>query len=37
VEAATEAKGDNLESIELVDVFCGQKRVAYAFNYRHPE
>jgi phenylalanyl-tRNA synthetase beta chain len=43
LKTAKKAKADNLESIELFDVFRGQnipegqKSVAYAFNYRHPE
>ena len=43
LKTAKKAKADNLESIELFDIFRGQnipdgqKSVAYAFNYRHPE
>jgi phenylalanyl-tRNA synthetase beta chain len=43
LKTAKKAKADNLESIELFDVFrgqnipAGQKSVAYAFTYRHPE
>ena len=43
LKTAKKAKADNLESIELFDIFRGQnipegqKSVAYAFKYRHPE
>ncbi|MBG86025.1 MAG: phenylalanine--tRNA ligase subunit beta [Verrucomicrobiales bacterium] len=43
LKTAKKAKADNLESVELFDIFRGQnipegqKSVAYAFNYRHPE
>ena len=43
LKTANKAKADNLEAIELFDIFrgqgipAGQKSVAYACNYRHPE
>jgi len=43
LHAVKQAKPQNLESVELFDVFrgehvpAGQKSVAYAFTYRHPE
>jgi phenylalanyl-tRNA synthetase beta chain len=43
VQTARQAKPDNLENIELFDVFrgknipAGQKSVAYAFTYRSPD
>ena len=43
LHSVKQAKPANLEAVELFDVFrgknvpAGQKSVAYAFTYRHPE
>ena len=43
LQTVRQAKSGNLESVELFDVFrgknvpAGQKSMAYAFTYRHPE